>query len=154
MARLLMPVIAALICAASAHAGDASIPLTIEADRLHLEHGPRLAVFTGHVHLTRGDFELFCDRLTAHYGARSRISDALAEGSVRIRQGDVTGTAAKARYDAAADQVELVGEAVLIRPGGRVEGERIVHALSEKQTEVAPADGGRARMVIDEENAP
>ncbi len=141
--------------AAEKSASGKAAPMRIEADRMHLNHARRIAVFTGHVRLVRGDFQLDCDRLTARYRAAGGIETARAAGHVRIRQGEARGHAERALLDEQAGIVKLMDHAVLEQQGRRIEGDLIVHDMNAGDTQVLPAagEGGqkRARMIIEDD---
>ncbi len=148
---------AALVPAvAAADAPAPAAPMRIEADAMHLAHARRTAVFTGHVRLVRGDFQLDCDRLVARYLASGGIETARAEGHVRIRQGEARGRADRALLDEKAGVVKLMDHAVLEQTGRRIEGDLIVHDINAGETEVLPGKAGgdsRARMIIEDDGA-
>lgn len=128
-------------------------PVTIQSDQLDVWHAKHEALFVGHVHLTRGDFELFCDRMQVRYADKGGIQRAVATGHVRMRQGNKSGRADRAELDNQAHTLTLTGHAVMEQPGGRLEGETIVHHLQDRTTEVRRGDGGRVKLRIDSDGA-
>ncbi len=140
---------ALLISTVDAQAG----PVAIQADHLDVWHAKREALFTGRVHLTRDDFELFCDRLKVTYAEKGGITGAVATGHVRMTQGDRRGRADKAVLDNIAQVLTLSGHAVMTRPGGQLEGETIIHHLKDRTTEVRKGRDGRVKLRIDDGGA-
>jgi lipopolysaccharide transport protein LptA len=127
--------------------------VTIKSDHLDIWEQKQEALFTGSVHLVRGDFELFCDSLRAFYlsGAEGGgIDRAHAVGHVRMIQGGKKGTSDSAIIDNKKQIVTLSGHAVMEQDGGRVEGETIVHNLAAKTTEVLQGGDGRVTLRIDD----
>jgi len=128
-------------------------PLTIEAAKLTILHKQNRATFTGDVHLTRGDFELFSDKLVAHYRDHS-LERAVATGHVRIRRQTMRGHSASATLNQAANTITLAGHAVLEQDGNVVKGETIIHDLKANSTRVQPAKHGRTEMIIQVKEKP
>ncbi len=124
-------------------------PVTVQADHLDIWHDKKQALFTGNVYLKRDDFELFGDKLRAFYAEGSGIERGVATGHVRMQQGDKHGHADKAELDNKHQILTLTGHAVMEQPGGRIEGEIIIHHIQEKTTEVRRGKGARVKLRID-----
>jgi lipopolysaccharide transport protein LptA len=125
----------------------------IEAAKMTIYHKQNRVVFHGRVHLTRADFELFCDQLEAFYTDRD-LDHANASGHVRLLHGSAVGTANSALLDQAGGTITLRGDAALEQDGNRVEGEQIVHHINRDETIVLPARGGRTHMSIESVDTP
>lgn len=140
---------------ALAPANVSATTITVQSDHLDIWENKQQALFTGHVHLVREDFELFCDKLRAFYitgKEGSGIDHALATGHVRMIQGDKQGTSDSAVIDNRKQLVTLSGHAVMEQPGGRVTGETIVHNMITKTTEVTRGENGRVKLRIDDKH--
>jgi len=127
--------------------------LTVKSDHLDIWEAKQEALFSGHVHLVREDFELFCDSLRVYYRDSKHgggIDHALATGHVRIIQGDKEGSSDSAIIDNRKQLVTLRGHAVMVQEGGRVEGESIVHNIASRTTEVTQGESGRVTLRIDD----
>jgi len=124
----------------------------IEAGKMTIYHKKNQAIFTQNVHLTRDDFELYCDRLVAYYTDKD-LDRAEAFGHIRLRNGKVKGTSDNAVFNQSKGTVTLTGNAVLEQDGSHVEGDRIVHDMNSDQTVVTPAKGGRTHMTIESEGS-
>jgi len=120
----------------------------IEAGKMTLYHKKNQVIFTDNVHLTRDDFELYCDRLVAYYTDKD-LDHADAFGHIRLRHGKAKGSADKAVLNQAKGILTLTGNAVLEQDGNRVTGEQVVHDMNRQQTVVLPAKGGRTHMTIE-----
>jgi len=142
-AAFILLLIAALM-PRSASAGT----VQIEAGAMTLYHKTSQVIFSKQVHLTRDDFELYCDRLVAYYTDKD-LDHADAFGHIRLRHGKAKGTADKAVLNQAKGILTLSGNAVLEQDGNRVEGEKIVHDMNKNQTVVLPGKGGRTHMTIE-----
>jgi len=138
-------VAAALFCTTTAQAG-----VVIQADHLDVWHDRKEAVFTGHVHLTKDDFELFCDRLQSFYREKGGIERAVATGHVHMRQGEKSGRADRAVLDNKRQVLILSGRAVMEQPEGRISGATIIHHLETKRTEVEKGKSGQVRLRIED----
>ncbi len=120
----------------------------IEAEKMTIYHKTNKAVFTSKVHLTRDDFELFCDRLVVYYTDKA-LDRAEAFGNIRLRHGKARGTSDKAVFNQSKGTLTLIGNAVLKQGANRIEGEQIVHDMNSDKTVVLPAQGGRTHMTIE-----
>jgi len=120
----------------------------IEAGKMTLYHKKNKVVFTHNVHLTREDFELYCDRLVAYYTDKN-LDHADAFGHIRLRHGKAKGSSDKAVLNQAKGILTLSGNAVLEQDGNHVEGDQIVHDMNRNQTIVLPVKGGRTHMTIE-----
>jgi len=120
----------------------------IEAGKMTLYHKKNQVVFSNNVHLTREDFELYCDRLVAYYTDKN-LDHADAFGHIRLRHGKAKGTADKAVLNQAGGTITLTGNASLEQDGNHVEGDQIVHDMNRNQTVVLPVKGGRTHMTIE-----
>jgi len=140
-----------LILALIVPALAAAETVQIESEKMTLYHKTSRVIFTGDVHLVRGDFTLDCDRLVAYY-QKQDLDHADASGHIRLRHGKVHGTADKARFEQKSETLTLLGNAVLTQDGNRVEGDQIIHDLSREQTTVLPVKGGRTHMTIESDH--
>ena len=147
-----------LPAAALAGTGSPAPETVITAEHLRVDDRAHRARFWGDVVLVRGAFRLQCPELVAHYAeekGRLVLVAAEATGGVRFVHADVRGRADRARYDARAGKVVLIGHAVVEREGGRLEGARIAHDLKSGATQAAPPqEGGRVKVLIEGEEAP
>jgi len=147
--RLWYVLLAVWVLPLSAVAAE-SVPAEIEAEKLVVEHAKSQVEFSGAVHLRRGEFELNCDRLVAHYRqGHARLERAEAYGHVRIRNGKAHGSSREARLDQKKGILLLIGNAVMEQPGGKVQGDIIEHDINRAYTEVRKGKGGRVRMLIE-----
>ena len=122
--------------------------IQIESGKMVIFHKNNQAEFSQNVHLTRDTFELFSDRLVTYYNDND-LERAEAFGNIRLFQGDIKGTSDKAILDQKANTLTLIGHAVLIQNGSRLEGDRIIHDISLEKTLVFPLKGGRTHMTIE-----
>jgi len=141
-------ILLAILCTGRALAG----PLQIESNRLEIQHARQQAIFTGDAHLIRDDFELWSDKLVAHYEAGSGgLEWAEAFGHVRMKKLDKRGSSDKAVLDNLKHTITLIGHAEMQQEDGAVRGSTIVHDLQADHTEVLQGETGRVKMRIDSE---
>ncbi|MDQ6997208.1 MAG: lipopolysaccharide transport periplasmic protein LptA [Mariprofundus sp.] len=123
-------------------------PIQIESGKMVLLHKSNQVEFTKDVHLIRDEFELFSDRLVAYYNDKD-LERAEAFGNIKLKQGEVTGSADKAVLNQKSNTLTLIGHALLEQHGNRLEGNKIIHDISLEKTQVFPVKGGRTHMTIE-----
>lgn len=141
-------IIFACLCCGSVARADT---IQIESDHLEIQHADHTAFFTGNVHLTRGTFELFCNRLVAYYSkdGHSGVDKADAFGNVRMKQENKRGKSDKAKLDNRRQILTLIGHAEMEDPEGRVQGSTIVHNINTNETVVRQGETGRVQLHLD-----
>lgn len=126
-------------------------PMQIEANRLEVQNARQQATFTGNVHMTRDEFELWSDKLIAYYEAGGSLKRAEAFGHVRMQKQDKRGSSDKAVLNNLKHTITLIGHAEMQQKGGTVRGSTIVHDMQNDHTEVLQGGTGRVKMRIDSE---
>ena len=125
MNKLLLGLLTVCLCFGFAVSGfaAATIPTNINASRMDYNADKQLVVFSGNVHVTRPDFELWSDLLTVYLaktgtqessdgiGAMKAgdISVIVAEKNVIIKSDAKEAQAGKATYTVANDELKLEG---------------------------------------------
>ncbi len=130
--------------------------IRISSDSLTYSQDKRSVVFTGNVHVTRQDFELWAKRLTvflqpdqagkqAKSGSNpaSAMKKIVADGGVRLKSGGRVATADMAIYTAADETLRLTGDPFLQEGKNELRGEVVVLHLKENTSEVL---GGKKRV--------
>jgi lipopolysaccharide transport protein LptA len=126
---------------------DSGSPISIHADELEAVQngGVRQLVFTKNVVVTQDDVTIRSTRLEAYYPPGASQPDRLvAQGSVRMRQGDREARCDNATFDRLRDLVVCRGDAVLQDVDGCVAGDRIEFDLAADTVTVK----GGARVMI------
>ncbi len=120
------------VAAPSADAGDstakaAPMPPAIDlrSETLTVDHRTQRAVFSGGVVVVRGDLEVRCPSLTAHYDAASRVERVDCDGPVTATQGGRTMTSSAGSFDNTSGMLHLEGETTLVEAGRRFSGESL-----------------------------
>ncbi len=149
--------------------GSRKDPIQINADGLELDYKSSKITYHGSVQLTQGDVTLTSDRLTISYdpnavkrgagsappskaagaGDTARIREVVADGNVRIRQGERLAEGGRAVFDQATQTIVLSNGAVLHDGPNQVTGERVVVYLQEERSVVeSGASAPRVKAVL------
>jgi lipopolysaccharide transport protein LptA len=123
--------------------GDAPpvVPVRVEARRLHLDSGRRIARFSEDVVLHRGDVTVRGPQLDARYDRQGSLTNMIVSGGVELQEGDRRATGRQAVYDAVTRKVVLTGDPKLYDRGDQLAGERIEMALDSREVKVDRARG-------------
>jgi lipopolysaccharide export system protein LptA len=147
--------------------GSRKEPIQINSDTLELDYKDSTVTYRGRVHVTQGDVTLTSDQLSIRYdpsavrrvpGAETaasvekdpaqRIKEVVAEGSVRIRQGDRLAEGRRAVFDQAKQTIVLSDNAVLHDGPNQVAGDRIIVYLKEERSVVEGNSSSRVKAVL------
>ena len=135
----------------AAPAGQKKVPTNIQSEGMEYNAANQTVVFSGNVHVTRPDFELWSKKLTVYLkkspqdssttnaagGMRAGDIDRLvAEGNVRIKSEDKSGECEKATYYADTEKVVMEGSPVLRDPDTTIKGTTITHYMNENRSQV------------------
>jgi lipopolysaccharide transport protein LptA len=126
---------------------DSGRPISIHSDELEAMQsgGARQLVFTRNVVVTQDDVTIRTSRLEAYYPPKASQPDRLvAQGSVRMRQGESEARCDNATFERARDLFVCRGAAELRDADGCVAGDRIEFDLSADTVKVV----GGARVMI------
>ena len=145
----------------AAPAAQRKVPTNIQADNMEYNAASQTVVFSGNVHVTRPDFQLWSKKLTVYLkkspaaatastggteGMKAGDVDRLvAEGDVRIKSDDKSGECQKATYYADTEKVVMEGSPILRSPDSIVGGETITHYMNENRSHV----GGRVNATFE-----
>jgi lipopolysaccharide export system protein LptA len=122
-------------------------PIDIEADALEVDDQKKIAVFTGNVSATQGDFNLRSREIQVRYAAKAKgtttasadgsagglpggsndITQIDAKGKVLVtNKNDMTATSEWAVFEVPKQQVTLGGDVVLSRGANVIKGDKMV----------------------------
>lgn len=144
------------IAAEAAAPGAKKVPTTINSSRMDYDADGQTVLFTGDVHVQRPDFELwsekmtvYLDKSTAGQAAGAEGGDAptgmeagdidriVAEGKVRMKSEDRSGTCDKATYYAKTDRFVMEGSPILRdAKQSTITGGTVVHYFESNRSEV------------------
>lgn len=146
-----------LACAAPLWAAQ-EVPVKITSDVMTYSREGDQVVFTGSVHVTRQDVQMWSDRLTvllekkdgaaaAAQGVadeQGSIKKIIAQGNVRIKADNGrSGTCGKATYEADKELLTMEESPVLMEGANKIQGEVIRLFIRENRSEVV---GGKGRV--------
>jgi lipopolysaccharide export system protein LptA len=118
-------------------------PVHITSQRLEAEYEKRLITFIGDVVARQEDFVLYADRLILFLNDKGEgIEKILAQGRVRLVQGDRRATCREATYYHEEGTVVLQGEPEVREGDNWVRGKRIIYYVNEQKS-VAEGEGAQ-----------
>lgn len=124
-------------------------PVEVTADRLEADDQAQTLIFSGNAVATQDDVTIYGDRLIVTYqGEKREIETVVAEGSVRITQGERLATGEKAVLYHAEERVVLTGSPKVIDGESSVQGQEITVFLNEKRSIVTGGEGGRVNAIF------
>lgn len=172
MGRLLVSLYPALclfllalqVAATPCHAAEeASVPISIEANRMVSQENQNSVLFLGKVDARQGNLTILAEEMTVFYTekkgekesakntpATNQVEKLICKNNVKITQGDWLGTGDRMDYFAKERKVVLSGNAKAWQGQNMVSGKTIVYYLDEKRSVVEPdaTTNGRVRAVI------
>lgn len=130
-----------------------SVPTSIKSSRMTYNADGQTVVFTGNVHVSRPDFELWAEKLTVFLkkdkngGSKEEgglggmqageLDRIVAEGNVRIKTHDgKTGNSAKLTYFSSSNTLLMEGSPILRDKTNYIKGDRIIHHIQTGQSDV------------------
>jgi lipopolysaccharide export system protein LptA len=143
--------LAATVMAAPLSPGTAASrePVEITADRLEADEAAKTLLFIGHTMAKQGDVTIRGDRLTIHTAAGGGdVERIVAEGNVRIEQGQRLATSGRADYLRAEERIVLTGSPRVSEGANSVKGQEIVLYLRENRSVVKGGQGGRVNAIF------
>ena len=146
---LLLLAAAALAAPATPFATASREPVEITADRLEADEAAKTLVFIGHAVAQQGDVTIRGDRLTIFTAAGGNdVERIVAEGSVRIEQGQRLATSGRAEFLRAEERIVLTGSPRVSEGANSVKGQEIVLYLRENRSVVKGGQGGRVNAIF------
>jgi lipopolysaccharide export system protein LptA len=129
---------------------DAShTPIEVTSEQMEALSAPRRVVFIGSVVATQGDLVIYADRMTIHFQEpANEVSRILAEGRVRMVQGDRVATGDSAIFHRDEQTVILRGSPRVYQGRDFVEGDEITVYLQEDRSVVTSREGVPARAIF------
>lgn len=114
--------------------------ISIKADRLEIQGRGNQAVWVGHVRAKRGDTNLSCDRLVAHYTSDQQISKIECVGSVEIVDGDRSAKGERAEFDNLRGILTITGNPEAKQGVNHMKGTRVTFYMERDLIEVQGAE--------------
>ena len=111
-------------------------------------------IFSGDVKAQKGDLTIYAQKLTVFYGKKKKgkgqksLKRLVAQGDVRIVQGQKSASSEKAVYEKDREMIVLTGNAKVWQGKNVVTGERITVYLNEDKSIVESGAGKRVKAVV------
>jgi lipopolysaccharide export system protein LptA len=124
-------------------------PIEITSDRLDADDNARIMMFIGNAVAKQGDATIFADRLTVRYAEQGGDVDrVVAEGNVRIVQGERLATSQRADFFRDQERILLTGDPQVTEKGSTVKGHQITLFMKERRAVVQASQSGRVNAVF------
>lgn len=119
-------------------------PIFITSNWMEADRKKNTITYKGQVVAIQADMTMRSETLTAYYDPdMKQLKEAVAEGKVRVDQGDKHARGAKAVFNGKAQTVTLTGSAVVRQGNSEVSGNRITFFMEEDR---AVVEGGSERV--------
>jgi len=133
---------------------DREQPVELVADQSEFDADTGFTLITGNVVIEQGTLEIHSDeaRVFMQGGRMSRIllDGAPATWRQQLESGQwMDAESLQIDYDVNAEQILLIGDAVVDHPQGEITGDRISYDLAAEKLRGDSSSGGRIRMRID-----
>jgi len=142
-------------CPALGAEGDQDQPVYLEADSVELDEANSVSHYKGSVFVKQGTMEMEADEMTVHHYPDRRPKRIIAFGKPAKYRQDVDGEkekveaeALRMEYDAAKDEITLVGEALLFQGQDTFRSDRIVYDRARGQVKAGASAKGSERVRI------
>jgi lipopolysaccharide transport protein LptA len=111
-------------------------PTDINSDTMAFDYKKNVVVFSGHVHAVQGGNEMSSDKLHVQMNKSSEIQEMIADGNVRLSQGQRWTTSDHAVLDEALHTLVLTGSPVAHDGKDQIAGTKITVFLQTNTSEV------------------
>lgn len=124
-------------------------PITIQAEQMEFDYRALLLTYRGAVIVTQNDVTLTSNTLTVKLAPEGadRLQEIVAEGEVKIDQGERRATGGRAVFDQVARTVTLSNNAILREGANEITGSKVIVFLDEQRS-VVEGGGSRVRAVL------
>jgi len=124
-------------------------PIEITSDRLDADDNAHIMMFIGNAVAKQGDATIYADRLTVRYVEQGGDVDrVVAEGNVRIVQGERLATSQRADFFREQERILLTGSPQVTEKGSVVKGDQITLFMKERRAIVQASKSGRVNAVF------
>jgi lipopolysaccharide export system protein LptA len=142
-------------CVVVALEADKNEPLSIQAERVFLNHHTGMNTYEGHVRLLQGTSELTADKISVRFDTANRLDKIVAEGApARYRtlfekeKPEITAVANAMEYYPKEGTLILVDNAKIVEGKNIFEGSRIEYNIQKKIVTSATANNGQIHIVL------
>ncbi len=161
MAKWLVIMILMPFAAHAAAPGSSGEPIEITADKLEVRQDQQIAIFSGNVVATQGEFSMKAAVMNVYYredasGGDNEIRKIDASGRVNFATTEETADGNKALYLVDEEKIYLTGDVVLTREKNILKGEKLEYNVAtgrsiitgDTKATVGGKDTGRVRGVF------
>ena len=127
-------------------------PIQIEADKLEIRDGEKMAVYSGNVKVRQGETQLKTSFLRIFYKGQatsvapgSAVERIEADGRVVVSAKGQSATGDKAVFEMATEVITMTGDVVLSDKDNVLRGKRLIVDLKTKK---AKMEGGRVQTIL------
>lgn len=122
--------------------------IDIKSDSLEVNNKTGVATFSGNVHASKGDLEIFSNVLNVYYAKNNSIKSLIAEGNVRIIKKDDYITGDKAVYYNVSGVAVITGNPVAHEGRNEISGKKIVINFKTNISTVFGSAGNRVNATV------
>ncbi len=149
---LLALLLVVLTATATALESDKQQPIQLAADSVDVDQSKGVSIYRGDVDLRQGSIHLQADVVTVQHRGK-KPSKIVAEGrpvkfSQQSNKGPVKGQARRAEYEVNSENLELIGDAVLVQGKDSMRSDRIVYDRVRSVVKAGAAAKGKQRVQI------
>jgi len=124
-------------------------PIQVTSERMEGLSAPRRVLFSGNVVATQDDVVIYADQMTVFFAEGTQdVSRILAQGRVRIVQGDRVATGEQGVFHRDQEMVVLTGNPRVHQGKDSVEGDEITVYLREERSLVKSREGAPVRAIF------
>lgn len=135
--------------------GDQEQPLYLESDSAELDEEASTSVYTGNVFVKQGSMEIRADEVTVHHDPDRRPKRIVAVGNPAKYRQDVEGEqkkveaeALRMEYEADAEEITLIDQALLFQGEDTFRSDRIVYDRARARVKAGTSAQGKERVKI------
>lgn len=134
-----------------AFAEKKTVPIIIESNHFEYFNNQKLAIYKKDVVVRKGLFILYADLMKVFFDQAGNIKKIIAEGNVRFKKGEYSGSSDKAIYEADKDLIKLIENAQVKKGNNVLEGDEIDYYLKEEKAIVIGKNKKVRTIIIPEE---
>ncbi|HXZ38086.1 MAG TPA: lipopolysaccharide transport periplasmic protein LptA [Thermodesulfobacteriota bacterium] len=126
-------------------------PLRITSQQLEADNKSQVITFTGNIIARQGDMVIYADVARVYYEKReegNEVREIVAEGNVKIHQGDRVATGERAQFLNGEQKIILTGQPRVWQGKDMVSGEKITVLLEEDKSLVESGPDRRVEVIL------
>lgn len=124
-------------------------PIEVTSERMEGFSAPRRVLFSGNVVATQADVVIYADQMTVFFSDNEQeVTRILAQGRVRIVQGDRIATGEQGVFHRDQEMIVLTGNPRVHQGKDSIEGDEITVYLRDERSLVKSREGAPARAIF------